>query len=69
MNHEPLMVDAEGAAKLLGFSRHSLEARRRRGTGPPFVQFGPSTVRYKVSDLRAWCEGLQTLDRSVAKRV
>lgn len=69
MTQEPLMVTAEDAGKLLGLSKHSMEAFRRRGAGPPFVALGPSTVRYKVSDLRAWCAGLPVRDKSVAKRV
>jgi hypothetical protein len=29
---------------------------RMRGDGPPYVRFGPRTVRYRMADVRAWAE-------------
>lgn len=52
----PLYLDTEGAAKLLGLSRSSLEKFRhyRKKDGPPYVIFGRSAVRYHTPTLLEW---------------
>lgn len=54
----PLYIDTEGAAKLLGLSRSSLEKYRhfRDPKGPPFVVFGRGSIRYHTPSLLAWAE-------------
>lgn len=39
------------AASLLNVSTSTLQAWRRAGTGPAFVQHSGRTIRYRVSDL------------------
>lgn len=52
MQHEnqPLYIDTQTAANLLGISRSSLEKYRhfRDSKGPPFVVFGRGAIRYHV---------------------
>jgi predicted DNA-binding transcriptional regulator AlpA len=52
----PLYLDTEGAAKLLGLSRSSLEKYRhfRKQDGPPYVVFGRSAIRYHTPTLLEW---------------
>ncbi|NVK45941.1 MAG: hypothetical protein HWE33_06520 [Rhodobacteraceae bacterium] len=56
--HLPLYLDTEGAAKVLGLSRSSLEKFRhfRKKDGPPYVIFGRSAVRYHTPTLLEWAE-------------
>jgi len=44
------------AAELLGLTVKSLEARRARGNGPPFVRIG-RLIRYLRSAVLAWIQG------------
>jgi len=46
-------LDTEGAAGYLSMSPATLETRRVRGGGPPFVKAG-RLVLYRISDLDAW---------------
>jgi predicted DNA-binding transcriptional regulator AlpA len=50
---QPLAVDTEGAAAITTISVSTLEKKRVRGDGPPYVKVGKS-VRYLVSDLQAY---------------
>lgn len=54
----PLYLDTEGAAKLLGLSRSSLEKYRHYRTkdGPPYVVFGRSAIRYHTPSLLEWAQ-------------
>lgn len=60
-NNEPgqvamLLTEAE-AAKLLGFSRRTLQGwRSDGGPGLPFVRISKGCVRYRRSDIEAWIE-------------
>lgn len=54
MNIDELeMVDTKVAARIVGLSPATLETKRSRGGGPPFVKYAKA-VRYRVADLRAW---------------
>ena len=52
----PLLVDAAGAAKLLGVGRRTIFALRARGDFPAPVVLASRTVRYRVVDLEAWLQ-------------
>ena len=52
----PVLLDTAQVACILGWRPSTLEARRSRGTGPPYVRLGPTSVRYKLTDLEAWLE-------------
>jgi len=53
---EPLVVDVEGAAALLGISQSHLFQLQRSGKfGPRGLKLGRSR-RFLVAELRAWCE-------------
>ncbi|WPY95264.1 hypothetical protein T8T21_03825 [Limimaricola variabilis] len=60
MQHEnqPLYIDTQTAANLLGISRSSLEKYRhfRDSKGPPFVVFGRGAIRYHVPSLLEWAK-------------
>ena len=47
------VVDTHGAALITGLSVATLNTKRSRGDGPPYVKLGRS-VRYRVADLRRW---------------
>lgn len=49
----PLLTTGQ-AGEFLQLTTRALEERRRRGTGPPYVRLGATTVRYQVSDLEQW---------------
>lgn len=63
---EPLLVTPEHAAELIGFSVAWLAAARegrKDHKGPPFVKVGDSQtspIRYRMRDLRAWVDSLET---------
>ncbi len=45
------------AAKLIGTTAANLRVWRSRGiVGPPWVQIGEATVRYRVADIEAWID-------------
>ena len=46
-------VDTDGAAKLAGIARKTLENMRTRGDGPPFLKLG-RLVRYDPRDIENW---------------
>lgn len=52
----PLLVDAAGAAELLGIGRRAVFELRARGDFPAPVVLASKTVRYRVSDLQAWLQ-------------
>lgn len=52
----PTLLTTEQAGDVLGLTRRALEERRRRGSGPPYVRVGATTVRYRLSDLETWIE-------------
>ncbi len=57
---KPEYLTAEQVEVMTGFSVKALETMRHRRRGPPFLKVGFS-VRYRVSDVRAWIEqGAQT---------
>lgn len=43
-------------ARLLQIGVKAAHARRVRGNGPPFIQIGPRTIRYKRRDVLAWID-------------
>lgn len=49
------LFNTEQAAGLLGVEPRSLEARRYRGGGPPYIKIG-HLVRYRRSDLTKWLD-------------
>lgn len=50
---EPLATE-RAIASMLGVRRETLAVWRHRKMGPPFVQLGPRTPRYRVADVEAW---------------
>jgi helix-turn-helix protein len=57
--------DTDEAAAFLKRAKATLEKDRCAGKGPPFVKIG-KLVRYRLSDLRAYRDGLPAL-RSTAE--
>lgn len=55
---ESLLFPAE-AAYLLGCAVRTLETKRLRGGGPPFIKLGVKSVRYQRRDLMTWIEARQ----------
>src|SRR5690606_39122624 len=55
-----------GVAKLLQIGVKAAHARRARGSGPPFIQLGPRTIRY---ERRAVLEWLRSHAAPVAPKV
>ena len=51
--YDPL-IDTPSAAAWFGWDPRTLEARRSRGDGPPFVRLSRRSVRYRQSDLERW---------------
>ena len=54
LSSDPAMPTPK-AAREVGYSTAALRKWRREGKGPPFIRYGRS-VRYRLSDLRAWQE-------------
>ncbi|MGU3501884.1 helix-turn-helix transcriptional regulator [Mycobacterium sp. C31M] len=53
------ILDPTAAAKYLNMSPETLRTWRRDGTGPAYIRVASNRVRYRVSDLDAWLEGLR----------
>ena len=51
---EPLAVDPREAGRMIGLKPKTLERRRERGLGPPFVRLESGRIRYMVADLKAF---------------
>jgi predicted DNA-binding transcriptional regulator AlpA len=49
------LLNPKKAAAFLGVSERTLERLRTAGEGPKYIKFG-MTVRYDLTDLRAWVE-------------
>jgi hypothetical protein len=54
----PRFVDEQGASEITGIPTATLQTKRVRGSGPPFVKVGRS-VRYEVDDLVEWMRQLR----------
>ena len=63
---EALMSEGD-AAKALALSPRTMEGKRLRGDGPPFVKLG-GRVLYRPSDLAAWVEANVRTSTSEAGR-
>ena len=51
--NDPVYLDTNGAADLLGLSPRTLDRYRVTGEGPEFFRFG-NRIRYLKSDVTAW---------------
>jgi predicted DNA-binding transcriptional regulator AlpA len=56
----PEVLDTSGAAEMLGVTVGWMERWRRTGKGPPYIPWGPRTVRYRVSDLKEFLDAQLT---------
>lgn len=56
MEDRPTTLNTREAAQLAGVTEWWLARARREGYGPPFMAYGPRTIRYLESDVRAWME-------------
>lgn len=66
--HEPLLVDANDAAAMLGVSRSKLYKMKSSGQLPLPVRFAGG-VRWRVDELRAWVDsGCPSCERWAATR-
>jgi excisionase family DNA binding protein len=54
-DRDVLLTRAEAAAYLRR-SVPTLETWAREGTGPPITRLGSRSIRYRLSDLRAWID-------------
>lgn len=52
----PILLNEVQAARLLGVKPDTLQRWRREGKGPKSVRIGERSIRYTVSDLRAFIE-------------
>lgn len=55
-DHDEYLTSAETAA-LLGYKNNTLEIKRCKGKGPPFIKLGDTPqapVRYRRSDVEEW---------------
>jgi len=48
------LLSTRQLADELGLSMVCLQQWRHRGKGPKFLQFGPGSVKYRLSDVEAW---------------
>lgn len=55
MEAQPLSFNTEEAAELVGLSVRTLQSRRSRGEGPPFIRVGRLCL-YRYDDLKAWLD-------------
>ena len=46
-------------AKLLNITAITLFNMRKNGTGPPYYQLENGTIRYELSEVKAWLEELK----------
>ncbi|MGP4054132.1 helix-turn-helix transcriptional regulator [Mycobacterium sp. 4D054] len=53
------LLDTPAAAKYVRMSPETLKVWRRTNTGPAFIRVASNRVRYRVSDLDAWLDGLR----------
>ena len=61
MSHTPRKVlRTREAAAYLGLAASTLEKRRLREEGPRFVRLGGRAIGYRIEDLDAWLDGLNT---------
>ena len=54
--HTDALLFTSEAAFLTGLRKRTLEAKRLRGGGPPFVRISARAVRYRRKDLMDWIE-------------
>ena len=50
------LIDAEEVSRMTLLSTNALAMRRRRRMGPPFVNLGGRTPRYRRSEVLAWID-------------
>lgn len=53
------LLDPPAAARYINMSPETMRVWRRTGTGPAFIRVASNRVRYRVSDLDAWLDGLR----------
>ncbi|WP_207544957.1 helix-turn-helix transcriptional regulator [Mycobacterium lehmannii] len=53
------LLDPPAAARYINMSPETMRVWRSTGTGPPFIRIASNPVRYRVSDLDAWRDGLR----------
>ncbi len=58
------LLRQDEVAKILKLSPRTLEAWRHRGGGPRYLKLTPRCVRYRLSDLLAWQQGLERQNTS-----
>ena len=56
MSQQAIYLTTKQSAELLNLSPKTLETKRCRGGGPPFVSMGRA-IRYREADLHAWAAG------------
>lgn len=52
--HDPIAVDEQTAARLIGMTPRTLQEWRRTGTGPRYARISSRCVRYRIADLDTW---------------
>ena len=50
------VLDTHALASFLGNSPATLMRWRKEGVGPRFVACSPRAIRYRMSDVLAWCD-------------
>ncbi len=55
-DEKPLLLTEKETARMLGFSRRTLQGWRGRGTGPHYVEISPRCIRYRRSDIEKWIQ-------------
>lgn len=50
------VLNPKEAADYLSVSQDRLQHWRTHGGGPPFIKWGPKTIRYRLCDLNRWLD-------------
>lgn len=54
--HPDRLLNEQEAADFLGVSIRTMQNWRHRGGGPSYIKLNSRSVRYQLSDLKAWIE-------------
>ena len=57
--HEPMLIDAEEVARLLGVTKSTVDKWRKQNVGPDFIRLpAAGSTKYTRQDVNRWIRGL-----------